>query len=346
MTSTKTRTYRAMQVDRPGAAPHLVEKEFREPGPGQVRVAVEACGVCHTDAVMIEGGFPGAPFPMVPGHEIAGRIDAIGDGVEEFEKGQRVAVGWFGGNCGHCVACRDGDAINCATLQTPGLAYPGGYADTVVVPASALARIPDGFSFVDAAPMGCAGVTVCGALSRSAARPGDLVAIIGVGGLGHLGVQFADKMGFETVAIARGKDKEPLARELGARHYIDNRSQDVAAELRALGGAKVVLNTATNSKAATDTLDGLGHRGELIVIALHPEPLQISTMQLITGTRKVYGHASGTSREVEETLRFAALTGIRPMTEEVPLTEAGPALDKMLASKARFRMVLTSGPGH
>lgn len=336
-------TYRSLQADAPGAALRLVEQPVAEPGPGQVRIAVEACGICHSDSMILEGHLPGMAFPLTTGHEIAGRIDALGSGVEGFQPGDRVAVGWFGGNCGHCAACREGDAINCATLQVPGLAYPGGFADAVVVPATALARIPDGFSSAEAAPMGCAGVTVYNALRRSAARPGDLVAVLGIGGLGHLGVQFAQKMGFETVAIARGADKEPLARRLGAHHYLDSTAQDVAQELRALGGAKVVLATATSATAATDTLGGLTHRGELVVVGVPAEPLQIPAAQLVMGTHKVYGHASGTSREVEETLRFAALSGVRAMIEEIPLTEAAQGLERMLTGKARFRMVLTTG---
>ncbi len=336
-------TYRSMQVDEAGAAFRLVEKRTPEPGIGQVRVVVEACGVCHSDATFTAGYMPGVTFPLLTGHEIAGRIDAIGDSVEDFELGQRVAVGWFGGNCGHCVACREGDAINCVHLQTPGLSYPGGFAEAVIVPASALARIPDAFTSAEAAPMGCAGVTVFNALRRSAARPGELVAILGLGGLGHLGVQFAAKLGFETVAIARGAEKQALALELGAHHYIDSQSQNVAEALQALGGAKVVLATATNSAAMTDTFTGLTHRGELVIVGLSPEPLQVSPLALIGGTRRISGHASGTSREVEETLRFAALTGVRPMIEQMPLEDADQAFDKMLSGKARFRMVLTTG---
>ncbi len=338
-----TITYRSMQVDEPGAALHLIEKETPEPGAGHVRVIVEAVGVCHTDSTFIDGHMPGVGFPLVAGHEIAGHIDAIGDGIEDFEPGQRVAVGWFGGNCGHCVACREGDAINCAHLQIPGLSYPGGFAETVVVPASALARLPEEFTAAEAAPMGCAGVTTFNALRRSVARPGDLVAVVGLGGLGHLGVQFASRLGFETVAIARGAEKEPLARELGAHHYIDNQTQDSVAALQALGGAKVVLGTVTDNAAMTDTLGGLTHRGELVVIGVPSEPFQVSPFALIGGGHKMYGHQSGTSREVEETLHFAALTGIRPMIEEMPLADAGSAVERMVSGKARFRMVLTTG---
>jgi len=335
-------TYRSMQVDEPGAELHLVEKEIPEPGAGEVRVIVEAVGICHSDSIFISGFMPGVTFPLVTGHEIAGRIDTFGEGVEGFEPGQRVAVGWFGGNCGYCVACREGDAINCVRLQTPGLSYPGGFADAIIVPSSALARIPDDFKAAEAAPMGCAGVTTFNALRRSAARPGDLVAVLGLGGLGHLGVQFAAALGFETVAVARGADKESLAQELGAHHYIDNTTQDVASELQALGGAKVVVGTVTDNAAMTDTLGGLTHRGELIVVGVNPEPFEVNPFALM-GEHKMYTHASGTSREVEETLHFAALTGVRPMIEEVPLSEAGSAFERMVSGKARFRMILTTG---
>ena len=338
-----TTTYQSMQVDQPGAAFRLIEQELVAPRAGHVRVIVEAVGICHSDSIFIDGHMPGVTFPLVAGHEIAGRIDEVADDVEGFDVGQRVAVGWFGGNCGHCAACREGDAINCAHLQIPGLAYPGGFAETVIVPASALARIPDGFAAAEAAPMGCAGVTTFNALRRSNARPGDLVAVVGLGGLGHLGVQFAAKLGFETVAIARGANKEPFARELGAHHYIDNSAQDAGAALRELGGAKVVLGTVTDNAAMTDTLSGLTNRGELVVIGVNPEPFQVDPFALLGGGHKIYGHASGTSKEVEETLHFAALTGVRPLIEEVPLTEAQSALERMSSGQARFRMVLTTG---
>jgi alcohol dehydrogenase len=334
--------YRAMQVDGADAPFHLVEQELPEPGRGSVRIAVEACGICHSDAMFTSGHMPGVRFPLVPGHEIAGRVDALGDGVEGFAVGDRVAVGWFGGNCGRCVACREGDAINCAELKTPGLSYPGGFADAIVVPASALARIPDELTAAEAAPMGCAGVTVFNALRRSAARPGDVVAIVGLGGLGHLGVQFAAKLGFETVAIARGGEKASFAAELGAHHYVDNQAQDVAAALNALGGAKVVLGTAPDNASLIDTLGGLTHRGELIVAGVDPTPVPVSPLDLIGGSKRIYGHASGTSREVEETLHFAALSGVRALIEETPLENAAEALEKMLSGKARFRMVLTT----
>lgn len=336
-------TIRSAQVTEPGGKFSIVEHEMPEPGRGQVRVTVEACGICHSDSAFINAGFPDVRFPLVTGHEIAGRIDALGDGVEGWIPGDRVAIGWFGGNCGTCLACREGDFIHCERLQVPGYSYPGGYSEAVIVPATALARIPDAVSAVEAAPMGCAGVTTFNALRRSAARPGELVAVLGLGGLGHLGVQFATKLGFETVAVARGAARAGLATQLGAHHYIDATSGDVAGQLRALGGAKAVLATAASSEAMAATIDGLQHNGELIVIGAVPEPIQVSPFQIIAGSKTVHGHPSGTARDTEETLHFAALTGIRPMTETRPLDDAQAAYDRMLSGDARFRMVLTTG---
>jgi alcohol dehydrogenase len=336
-------TFRSAQVTEPGGPFHIVEQELPEPGRGQVRIAVEACGVCRSDVGFVSGAMPNVSFPLVTGHEIAGHIDAVGDNVTGWEPGQRVAVGWFGGHCSACVPCRDGDFIHCERLQVPGWAYPGGYADATVVPANALARIPDDLSATDAAPMGCAGVTTFNSLRRSSARPGDLVAVLGLGGLGHLAVQFANKLGFETVAIARGTDKADTAKRLGAHHYIDSNTGDVAQQLQALGGAKVVLATAGNSAAMAATIDGLGRAGELVVVGVDPEPIPVSPFQLIPASRTVHGHPSGTARDVEETLHFAALTGVRPMTETRPLAEVGAAYDRMLAGDARYRMVLTTG---
>ena len=333
-------TFRSAQIDAPSAAFRIVESELPTPGRGQVRVAVEACGVCRTDAVFVNAGFP-VPFPLVTGHEVAGRVDVVGEGVEGWAPGDRVAVGWFGGNCGRCDACRGGDFIHCVRLQVPGWAYPGGYSDALVVPATALARIPDVISAVEAAPMGCAGVATFNSLRRSPARPGDLVAVLGLGGLGHLGVQFAAKMGFETVAIARGAAKEEPAVELGAHHYIDATTGDVARQLQGLGGARVVLATAGNSAAMGATIDGLTPNGELIVVGADPDPIQVSPFQILTTSRTLHGHPSGTARDVEETLRFAALTGIRSRTEALPLTEVQAAYDRMLSGQARYRMVLT-----
>jgi alcohol dehydrogenase len=333
---------RAAQVSGPGAPFDLVKLDLPEPGPGQVRVAVEASGICHTDAVLVGGYLPGTPFPLVAGHEVAGRVDALGDGVAGWQVGDRVGVGWFGGCCERCVSCREGDFINCVELKVPGLAYQGGFAEAMVVPANALARIPDEISAVEAAPLMCAGATTYNALRASNARPGDVVAVIGLGGVGHMGVQYASRLGYDTVAIARGPEKEELARELGARHYIDSTAQDVSTALRALGGARVVLATATESAAMAAAVDGLAARGQLVIVGASGEPLNITPLQLIFGSRSVVGHASGTSRQSEEALAFSALTGVRPMVEVAPLEEIGAAFGKMAAGKARFRMVLTT----
>lgn len=335
-------TIRAAQVTEPGGPFTIVDRELPEPERGHVRITVEACGVCHSDSVFVNGAVPNVTFPLVTGHEIAGRIDAVGDGVEGWAAGDRVAVGWFGGNCGICFGYREGDFIHCERLQVPGWAYPGGYAEAVVVPFSALARIPDALTAVQAAPMGCAVVATYNALRHSAAGSGDLVAVLGLGGLGHLGVQFANKLGFETVAIARGTGKADTAAELGAHHYIDSTAGDVAAQLQALGGAKVVLATAGNSEAMSATIDGLRYNGELIVVGADPAPIQVSPFQLIFGSKTVHGHPSGTARDIEETMRFAALTGVRPMTETLPLNQVDDAYNRMLSGEARYRMVLTT----
>ncbi|MEU7855997.1 alcohol dehydrogenase catalytic domain-containing protein [Nonomuraea sp. NPDC049141] len=335
--------HRSMQVAQPGGDMSLVQVDTPEPGPGQVRVTVEASGVCHSDAMIIAGHLPGTTFPVTPGHEIAGRIDEIGDNVTGWAVGDRVAVGWYGGSCGHCDACREGDGVLCPEIQVPGAAYAGGFADAVVVPAVALAAIPDGVTAVEAAPLACAGVTVYNALRRSSARSGDTVAVLGLGGLGHLGVQFASKMGFDTVAMARGPEKAPLAHKLGASHYIDSAIEKPADALQARGGAKVVLATVTNAAAMSATVDGLGRRGELIVVGVAMEPLDITALQLVGGAKRVYGHASGNAVDIQDTMRFAAQSGVRAWTEEVPLEEAGAAFQKMLSGQARFRMVLTTG---
>ncbi|MEV1242948.1 alcohol dehydrogenase catalytic domain-containing protein [Nonomuraea sp. NPDC049750] len=336
-------THRSMQVGEPGGDLSLVRADTREPGPGQVRITVEACGVCHSDALITSGHIPGTTFPVTAGHEIAGRVDAVGDHVTGWSVGDRVAVGWYGGSCGHCDACRQGDGILCPELQVPGAAYAGGFADSVVVPAVALAAIPDELTAVEAGPLACAGVTVYNALRHSSARPGDTVAILGVGGLGHLGVQFAAKMGFNTIALARGPDKAPLAHKLGAAHYVDSATAPVADALQACGGAKVVLATVTNAEAMSATIDGLGPRGELIVVGVDMEPLRVTPLQLVAAARRVYGHASGNAVDIQDTMRFAAQSGVRAWTEEVPLEEARAAFQKMLSGQARFRMVLTTG---
>ncbi|MGW3144054.1 MULTISPECIES: alcohol dehydrogenase catalytic domain-containing protein [Streptomyces] len=333
---------RAAQVATPGGTPEMVEVAPREAGPGSVRITIEACGVCHSDLLISSGMLPGTTFPVTPGHEIAGRIDAVGEGVAGWQVGDRVAVGWYGGSCGYCDACRDGDAVLCPRLSIPGVAYPGGYADSIVVPAVALAAIPDQLTAVEAAPLACAGVTVFNALRNTAARPGDVVAILGLGGLGHLGVQFAQKMGFDTVAIARGQEKRDLAHKLGAAHYVDSTAGDVSQALESLGGAKVVLATVTNADAMSATIDGLGRRGELVMVGVSPDRLDVSPLQLLNNARKVYSHASGAAVDIQDTLRFAAQSGVRAWVEEVPLEETAAAVAKMHEGRARFRMVLTT----
>ena len=289
---------RAVQVAQGGGALELVEREMPEPTQGEVRVRVEACGVCHSDSLTVEGQWPGLSFPRIPGHEIAGIIDAVGTGVVGWSAGQRVGVGWFGGHCGRCEPCRRGWLIDCRNLRIPGISYDGGYADAMVAPADALAAIPDQLSAVDAAPLLCAGVTTFNALRHSGAMPGDVVAVLGIGGLGHLGVQFANKLGFCTVAIARGSDKEALSRKLGAHHFIDSATEDVAARLNRLGGARAVLATVTSAKAMTPVIEGLAVRGRLIVVGVDAEPIEVSPLQLIGASRSVVGHAAGASIEL------------------------------------------------
>ncbi|MFJ8552918.1 alcohol dehydrogenase [Streptomyces sp. NPDC093676] len=332
---------RVAQVAEPRGSFEVVERELPEPGPGHVRIAVEASGVCHTDSVFVQTPSPAVRFPLVTGHEVAGRIDSVGEGVVGWAVGTRVEVGWFGGQCGHCRPCRQGDFISCENLKVPGLAYDGGYATHMVAPVEALAQIPEGLSAVDAAPLGCAGVTSFMGLRTSVARAGDLVAVLGIGGLGHLGVQYAVRMGFETVAIARGRDKEALARQLGADHYIDSSASDPARMLKELGGAKVVLGTAASADAMSATIDGLAPRGQLVTIGVTDQSLKVAPVQLIGTSRVVSGHPSGTAREVEETMAFSARSGVRPMVETMPLEEVNDAYARMLSGAARFRMVLT-----
>jgi alcohol dehydrogenase len=336
-----TSTIRGVQVSQADGPLRVVDLPQPRPGSGHVRIAVEACGICHSDADMVHGVYGDQPFPLTPGHEIAGRIDEVGDDVTGWELGERVSVGWFGGNDGRCQACREGDAIDCVNLEVPGLAYPGGYAESTVVPTSALARIPSQLTSVEAAPMACAGVTVFNALRRTSAWPGDVVAVIGLGGLGHLAVQFSAKMGFDTVVIDRGSAKEATARQLGARHYIDDTTEDIAESLQALGGAKVVLATAPQSSAMTAAIDGLRTLGELVVVGASPNSIEVTPAQLIFGQKTLRGHAAGTSREVEETLEFAVQSGVRPITEQASLEDAPQAFSKMLAGATRFRGVLT-----
>jgi D-arabinose 1-dehydrogenase-like Zn-dependent alcohol dehydrogenase len=334
---------RVVQVPRKGAPFELVERELPEPKSGEVRIRVQACGVCHSDSIAKEGLFPSVAYPIVPGHEVAGVVDAVGPNVVGWGIGTRVGVGWFGGHCGYCEPCRRGDLVDCRNLRIPGLTYDGGYAEAMIAPADALALIPDDLSAAEAAPLLCAGVTAFHALRESGARPGDLVAILGIGGLGHLGVQFAAKMGFRTVAIARGEDKAPLARNLGAHIYLDSQKQDVAAELTKLGGAKTILATVTSGKAMSAVIPGLAVRGRLVVVGVGMDPIEVSALDLIGGSRSVTGHASGASIDSQDTLAFSALTGVRPTIETMPLERAAEAYDKMMRNEARFRMVLTTG---
>jgi D-arabinose 1-dehydrogenase-like Zn-dependent alcohol dehydrogenase len=334
---------RAVQVSEAGGAFELVEREVPAPKPHEALVKVHACGICHSDSYAKEGGFPGVSFPVVPGHEIAGAIEALGEDVRSWEVGQRVGVGWFGGNCGYCDACRRGDLIACRNMKIPGITADGGYADYVVVRANAMALIPDQLAAEHAAPLLCAGITTYNALRHSGARGGDLVGILGVGGLGHLGVQFAAKLGFETVAIARGREKEELARRLGARHYIDSTAQDPAMELNRLGGASVILATVTSAPAMTAVIGGLGARGRLVIVGASMEPMQVPPAMLIGGNKSIAGHASGTSSDSEDTLAFCVLGDMRPMIETRPLEQAAQAYEQMMRGDARFRMVLTTG---
>jgi D-arabinose 1-dehydrogenase-like Zn-dependent alcohol dehydrogenase len=337
-------TMRAVQVPQAKGPLEVVERDIPEPGPGSVRIKIQACGVCHSDSFTKEGLFPGIQYPRVPGHEIAGVIDALGEGVQGWAKGQRVGVGWHGNHCGHCDSCRRGDFVGCTVaMQVPGIAYDGGYADYMVAPASSLALIPDDLSAIEAGPLMCAGVTTYNSLRNSGARPGDLVAVLGVGGLGHLAIQFAAKMGFDVAAIARGKDKEQLALTLGAKTYIDSQSADPAVELARLGGAKVVVATVTSGKAMTSVLGGLGVGGKLIVLGAPNDPLEVPAGLLIMASRSIAGWPSGSSIDSQDTMKFSALTGVRSMNEVFPLERAADAYELMISGKARFRAVLTTG---
>jgi D-arabinose 1-dehydrogenase-like Zn-dependent alcohol dehydrogenase len=334
---------RVVQVAAPGAPLELVERELPSPGTGEVRIRVEACGICHSDSFTKDGSFPGIRYPIVPGHEVAGRIDALGPGTEPWREGQRVGVGWHGGHCGHCDRCRRGDFVTCRKLRIPGIAYDGGYADYMIAPAHALAAIPGDLDAEAAAPLLCAGITTFNALRHSGARPGDVVAVLGIGGLGHLALQFASRMGFDVVAIARGKDKEELARTLGARRYLDSQAVDVEAELAARGGARVILATVTSAKAMSAVVDGLAVDGKLLVIGATPEPIEVSPFQLIGRRTSIQGWPSGVAADSEDTLSFSALTEVRPMVETFPLDQAAAAYDRMMSGAARFRVVLTMG---
>jgi len=336
-------TGRAMQVSVAGGAFELVQKEFPEPGPGQVRIRVQACGVCHSDSLTKQGLWPGIQYPRVPGHEVAGVLDAVGPDVPLFKVGQRVGLGWHGGHCNYCAPCRRGDFVLCENGPISGISFDGGYADYVMAPANALALIPDELADADAAPLLCAGITTFNSLRNSGARPGDTVAILGIGGLGHLAVQYAAKSGYRTVAIARGQDKGPLAKQLGAHIYIDSTAQKPAEELQKLGGAVVILSTVTHAGALAAAVGGLGPNGKLIINGVPEKPLEVMAAQLIGKRQSIVGWPSGTGMDSEDTLNFSALTGVRPMIETYPLEQAEQAFERMMSGKARFRVVLTIG---
>jgi len=334
---------RVAQISKPGGNFELVERDIPSPAAGQVRIKVQACGICHSDSLVKEGHWPGLQFPRVPGHEVVGIVDAVGAGVTQFKTGERVGAGWHGGHCGQCDPCRNGDFFGCSVaLQITGISFDGGYAEYMVAPALAFAHVPDDLSPVEAAPLMCAGITTYNALRNSPARAGDLVAILGLGGLGHLGVQYAVKMGFKTVGIARGADKEPLARKLGAHHYIDSQAQNPATELQKLGGAKVIIATVTNGDAMSAAQGGLGLNGMFMVIGA-AQAMTVSPIFLLSGRRSVKGWYSGTAADSQDTLKFSVLSGIRSMNEVYPLERVAEAYERMESGKARFRVVLTMG---
>jgi len=335
-----TASMKSITVAGPKGRLELQRKPLSEPAANEVRLKIQACGICHSDSFSVEGTFPNISYPIVPGHEIAGIVDAVGKDVHDWKVGQRAGVGWHGGHCGHCLSCLRGDFITCQEISIPGLSRDGGYAEYVLARRESLAAIPDALSAEEAAPLLCAGVTTYNSLRNSQARAGDLVAILGIGGLGHLGIQFARKMGFNTVAIARGSDKRDLAVACGAHHYIDSEAQDVSRELTKLGGAKVVLATATSSRAMSAVIDGLSVGGELVAVGASPEPMQVSPIQLIMGRKQVRGWPSGTSIDSADTMKFSALAGVRPMIEKYSLDEAAKGYERMMSGKARFRVVL------
>ena len=334
---------KAAQISKAGGDFELVERDIPEPGSGQVRVKVEACGICHSDVLVQEGLWPGLQYPRVPGHEIAGRLDALGVGVSAWKKGDRVGVGWHGGHDFVCDECRRGDFAMCINRKVTGIDYDGGYAEYMIAPAEALAAIPNELAAEEAGPFMCAGVTVFNALRNSGARPGDVVAVQGIGGLGHLGVQYARKMGFETVALGRGKDKEPLAKKLGAHHYVDSSAVDTVAELQKLGGARVILATAPSAKAISDVVGGLGVNGNLLIPAAPNDPLTVSVMPLLMGRRQISGWYSGTARDSQDTLQFSAQSDVHPMIEKFPLSRVEEAYERMHSGQVRFRVVLIIG---
>jgi len=333
---------RSVQVSKPKGPLEIAERDIPEPAPRQVRIKVQACGICHGDSITKDGLFPGIRYPRVPGHEVAGIIDSVGKDVTEWKIGQRVAVGWHGGHCGHCESCRRGDFLACSYAQVPGISYDGGYADYMVAPVEAIVSIPDELSFPEAAPLMCAGITTYNALRNSGAHAGDVVAVLGIGGLGHLGIQFASKMGFRTIAIGRGNDKEEIVRKLGAIQYIDSKSQNPVEELSKLGGAKVILGTVPSGKAMSSVLGGVAANGKLIIIGDSEEMIEVPTKLMLLGHRSIIGWPSGTSIDSQDTLSFSVLSGVRSMNETFPLERAAEAFDRMMSGKARFRAVLTT----
>jgi D-arabinose 1-dehydrogenase-like Zn-dependent alcohol dehydrogenase len=329
------------QISKPGADFEIVEREIPEPGTGQVRIKIQACGVCHSDAFTKDGSWPGIQYPRVPGHEVVGIVDELGDGVSAWKKGRRVGVGWHGGHDNTCRECRRGDFRNCRNRKVPGISYDGGYQQYMLAPIEALVTIPDSLNDIEAAPLLCAGITTYDALRRGGASPGDLVAVQGVGGLGHLGIQFATKFGYNVVAIGHGSESAALAKKLGANVYIDSKSTNAVEALQQLGGARVILATAPSSKAMSELVDGLGPNGKLVVIGADFAPIQVSPVQLINGSRTIQGWASGSAADSEDTLRFAEQTGVRAMIEIYPLAKAAEAYERMISGKAQFRAVLT-----
>lgn len=332
-----------VEVQKAGGPLTVVNREVRDPAAGEVRVRVQACGVCHSDSLTVNGALPFIQYPRVPGHEIVGIVDSVGPDVPQWSTGQRVGIGWYGGHCGRCEPCRRGDHVACQNASIPGLTYDGGYAEYVVVPAEALAAIPDSLASAEAAPLLCAGITTFNSLRNTGARPPDTVAILGMGGLGHLGIQFAAKMGFNTVAIARGADKEKFARELGARHYIDSTTSDVSASLQKLGGARVILATVTDADAMSAAMGGLGYKGEFVILGVPGKPVQAAVLGLVLQRQSIRGWPSGTSIDSEDTLKFSEISGVLPLIEKYPLDKAGEAYDRMMSGKARFRVVLETG---
>lgn len=332
---------KAAQITKPGGEFEIVEREIPKPGAGQVRIKVQACGVCHSDIITKEGGLPGIQYPRVPGHEVAGIIDELGAGVTSWRLGQHVGVGWHGGQDNTCPSCRRGDFSNCQNVKIAGVSYDGGYQQYMIAPIEGLATLPDALDFVEAAPLLCAGLTTYNALRHSGAMPGDLVAVQGIGGLGHLGIQFANKFGYKVAAIGRGPENAALAEKLGAHLYIDSKTADPAKELQKLGGAQAIMATAPSGKSMSQLIDGLGPHGTLMVIGASPDAIEVTPIQLIFGSKKIQGWYSGIPMDSEDTLRFAELSGVRPMIETYPLEKAGEAYDRMMSGKAQFRVVLT-----